>query len=204
MGALTPPVQAARHNRRRSWLLNVVALTVAGAGASVIAGSAFAYLGGSLGLPQTGTVGIGVISMLTALAVVRELGWTAIPLPQVRRQTAGIWAKRMGPTKAAILWGIDLGLFGTTWLTFAGAWLIPLLALLAGAPVFGAALFAAHWMGRALSVWLAPMLMPTGSDTLRLLDSLGESRRAAQLAHILVLAWSCVVLGVVAAGGGSL
>lgn len=204
MGALTPPVQAARGKRRRSWLVNVTAFTVAGAATSLLAGAALGYLGMSLGLGHIGAPGIAVVFAVSTLAAVRELGWSAIPLPQFPRQTAGIWAKRTGPTWAAILWGIDLGFFGTTWLTFAGAWLVPVLALFAGSPAFGAGVFVAHWMGRALSVWLAPVMMPAGADTLRLLDALTHSRRATRLAHVVALAWTCAVLLALAVGGGSL
>jgi hypothetical protein len=147
--------------------------------------------------------GVAVAIAVAATAAARELGLVALPLPQARRQTDGRWA-HMGRTTAAVLWGIDIGLFATTWLTFAGAWLIPVLALLAASWSFGAALFGAYWFGRAASVWVAPAFLRTGRDTSHMLDALTLSHRTVQLVHVAALAWAIVILVVMAGSSHSI
>lgn len=176
--------------------------TLAGLATSSLVGAVLGYVGAALGAGRTGAAGAIAALAVACLAASRELGWIRIPLPQARRQTAGGWMHR-GSGVAAVLWGLDLGLFATTWLTFAGAWLIPVLALLSGSAGFGAAVFGAYWIGRATSVWVGPMLLPTALDTPRLLDALMQHRRTAQLIHVGGLGWAIVLLALMTAGSVS-
>jgi amino acid transporter len=176
-----------------------VGFTLAGLTTSALLGGALGYLGEALGARRAGATGVIVALVVASVAAVRELGWIPIPLLQARRQTAGRWMQK-GSGIAAVLWGLDLGLFGTTWLTFAGAWLIPVLALFGASPTFGAALFGAYWLGRAASVWIGPLLLPTALDTPRLLDALMQRRRMAQLVHVGGLTWAIVILALMTAG----
>jgi hypothetical protein len=184
------------------WFRNVVGFTLAGLATSSLVGAVLGYVGAALGAGRTGAAGAIAALAVACLAAIRELGWIRIPLPQARRQTAGGWMHR-GSGVAAVLWGLDLGLFATTWLTFAGAWLIPVLALLSGSAGFGAAVFGAYWIGRAMSVWVGPMLLPTALDTPRLLDALMQHRRTAQLIHVGGLGWAIVLLALMTAGSVS-
>ncbi|HEX6023051.1 MAG TPA: hypothetical protein VFZ00_13710 [Solirubrobacter sp.] len=179
---------------RRAWTVNVAYLTLAGTATSVLIGALLGQAGALLGLDGSGPVGLALLLALIALATAREVGWRAIPLPQARRQTGGIWARRLGLRTAAVLWGLDLGLFVTTWQTLAGAWLVPVLAVLAASPGFGAALFAAHWLARALSVWIAPLLLRGDAQIPQLLLALTQSQRAAQLVHVAALGWAALVV----------
>jgi hypothetical protein len=172
--------------------------TAAGAASSMLVGAALGYLGLSVGTAQAGAAGVAVAIGVATVAAVRELGVAPVPLVQLKRQTPGNWGL-FGQTTAAALWGFDLGLFATTWLTFAGAWLVPVLAVVSGSPAFGAVLFGAYWGGRALSVWVAPALMTRATDTVPLMDALMDSRRLVQLVHVAGLAWGIVVLAVMAA-----
>jgi hypothetical protein len=106
------------------------------------------------------------ICLLIALAVAaRELDLIAIPLIQARRASNGTWVKLWGQPAAAILWGIDIGLYFTTWLTYAGAWWLAAVALLSGDPQLAAALFAAFWFGRTLPIWIGPWLLSSATIT---------------------------------------
>jgi hypothetical protein len=196
-------VKADTANRRRIWLGNVASFTVAGLAASILVGGSLGYLGTSLGLDGTGNVAIAIVVAVIVTASARELGLRAVPLLQARRQTAGIWARRLGPRKAAVLWGIDLGLFVTTWQSLAGAWLVPVLALLAASPGFGALLFASYWLGRASSVWVAPLLAPAAAGIPELMQALADSRRASRYVHVGALGWAAVIVIAIAGQGGS-
>jgi hypothetical protein len=201
MAALTPPGKAATLKKR--WLGTVVAYTAGGTVTSLIVGAALGWLGSVVGLGRTGSIGLAVAAAIALVAAARETGVLSVPLPQARRATKGTWAT-MGLPLAATLWGLDIGLFATTWLTFAGAWLVPALALLGGSVAFGAALFAAYWAGRALSVWVAPAFMVTAADTLRMMDALEAAHDRARVVHVAALGWGLVVFGVMAASSVSL
>lgn len=131
---------------------------------------------------------------VAVLAIARELGVLLVPLPQVARQTKDIWAKVFHGTLTAALWGLDLGLIFTTWLTFSGVWLLVIVTILTGESSFGATLFVLYWLGRALSVWLTPLLLQDASATSLLLGEITRQQRLFQRIHAVGLAWSVVVL----------
>ncbi|HKY53029.1 MAG TPA: hypothetical protein VJM08_01935, partial [Anaerolineales bacterium] len=62
-------------------------------------------------------------------------------------------------------------------------------------PTFGVALFALYWLGRAISVWIAPLLMLDASTTSDLLENIFKHYRLFRRIHIVGLIWSMVVLG---------
>lgn len=192
MGALTSPVMVA--SGRRTWLRNVAALTVAGLVTSVLLGMTLGYIGEALNIGAAGVSGVVFVMVLALLAIARETRWTTLPLLEARRQTPRMWGSSLGLHAAAWLWGLDVGLFFTTWLTFAGVWLIPLLALLSGSPTFGIAVFAAYWAGRVLSVWLAPVLVTSATDAPRLMAALRVHYRTGQLVHAGIVMWVVTVL----------
>jgi len=196
-------VKAATDDRIRVWAGHVASFTAAGLATSVLVGGTLGYVGMWLSLAGAGDAGLALVLGVIALAVARELGVRAIPLVQARRQTAGIWAKRLGLRKAAILWGADLGLFATTWQSLSGAWVVPVLALLGASPAFGAALLAAYWLGRAASVWGAPAMTGSRAGTPELMEALGESRDVARFVHVGALAWAAVVVAAIVSQGGS-
>lgn len=173
----------------------MAAYTLAGAVTSVLVGSSIA-LAGATALPDhVGLPGVFLAMALSLVVLARELDLVAVPLPQIRRQTEGMWAKAFGFRVAAILWGLDLGLIFTTWLNFAGAWVLALVAFLGGKPALGAELFAAYWSGRALSVWIAPLLMRSAIDTPRLLATLHQQRHLFRWIHVAGLVCLVVVFG---------
>lgn len=142
-----------------------------------------------------GRYGLLIALAVAVFALARELRMLPLPLLQSRRQTHGTWAKMFPSTVAAVLWGLDVGLVFTTQLTFAGIWLLIAVAILVGSPTFGAALFATYWLGRSLSVWLAPLLLRDASAISQLLASIVGQRRLARRIHAAGLAWAVVVLG---------
>ena len=167
--------------------------TLAGSISSTFVGGLLGWLGGVFGLDRLGGVGLLVALTVALVAVTRELGWISFRMPQLPRQTRDIWFKVFSSPVAAGLWGFDLGLVFSTWLTFSGVWLLVVIAMLGGEAGFGATLFGVYWLGRVLSVWIAPHLMPDSGATSRLMDAISGQYRLFQRIHIVGLAWVVVV-----------
>lgn len=185
---------------KKQWLINVAAYTLAGGMASVFVGWVVGILGGALLLllpalrVEAGGLGIWIAIAIATIVIAREARWISLPLPQLRRQTKQVWAILFPRTLAATLWGLDLGLIFITRLTFSGVWLLAVVALLTGEPAFGAALFGLYWLGRALSVWIAPLLMQDTASTPQLMDGIAGEYRLFRRVHVLGLIWSVVAL----------
>ena len=191
--ALTPLVKVA--GRRREWLANVAAYTLAGAATSGLVGAALGAAGALVTVGRIGPYGAGAAAVaVAALVLGRELGWLPAPLPQLPRQTRARWGGDLPGPAAAALWGGDVGLTFSTYLTFSGAWLLLALAVLASSPAFGAALFAAHWLGRAASVWAAPLLLPDSGAGAELVRRVSRHHRLLQRAHVAAVGLSVVAL----------
>lgn len=177
------------------WLINVIAYTLAGASTSAFIGATLGLLGGAVLPAEIGLPAILIPITVGLLAIARELHVVAVPLPQIARQTRDVWAKSAGGTCAAIRWGLDLGLVFTTWFTFPGIWLLAAVAVVMAEPGFGAALFTAYWVGRALSVWVGPLLLRHGRETSQLLEAVDVNYPLFQKAHVIGLALGVSTLG---------
>jgi cytochrome c biogenesis protein CcdA len=177
-----------------AWLGQASLYTLGGLVTSVLVGAGLAAVGGLVIPAGTRPFGIVVALVVAVLAALRELGWVRLPLPEPKRQTRDLWAKTFSPPVAATLWGLDLGLLVSTRLTFAGAWLVLLLAALTGSPRLGATLTAAYWLGRALPVWIAPLLFENAGSSHRVLDELDRHRQWHRMVHVLGLGLMAAVL----------
>jgi len=174
------------------WLVVVGSYTLAGAVSSVAVGAGFGAFGGVVWkevIPPAlaGVIGSALVAVVGSGALARELGMLPVGLPQARRQTGGVWAKSYGLSAAAVLWGFDLGLLFTTWLTFSGAWLVVTLAFVLGSPALGAALLVSYWLGRALSVWMAPLFLIRLGGVVQLLDEITRERPLFRRLHVVAL-----------------
>ena len=179
---------------RKQWLIEVIVYTFAGSLTSASVGALLSLLGSFLLIPQLGRLSLLLALTVGLIAIARELGWIAISLPQLRRQTKEIWGKILPGIAAAVLWGLDLGLIFTTWLTFSGVWLLVVVAALVGEPAFGAMLFVLYWFGRAMSIWIAPLLMPNPGAIPEVLDVIYGHYRLFQRIHVAGLIWSVITL----------
>jgi sulfite exporter TauE/SafE len=172
---------------RSRWLADVALYTFGGVVSSVLVGAALGALGGLLPAPVTAHGGT-IVLAVAVLAVAREVGVLRFPLPQPRRQTRDLWSKTFPAPVAALLWGFDLGLTLTTRFTFAGTWVLLLMPVLTANPAVGAAVLLAHWLGRALPVWLSPLLMSSPTSTLRVYDAIDARERIFRSTQVLGLA----------------
>jgi hypothetical protein len=188
--ALTPLGKVAQG--RRLWLASVAAYTAGGLLSSVSVGVLLGLLGTQMHSHLTNVGAISALALVGVWAASRELGRLPLPLPQMHRATHDIWARWWGQPRAALAWGLDIGTFFSTWLTFAGAWWVVALAILGGSPWFGGALLAAYWSGRAATVWLAPLFISNATITPLLLVAWRPLFRRFQTAH------ACTVLAGVA------
>lgn len=178
----------------KSWLTEVVIYTIAGSLTSSFVGALLGSLGELVSTIGFGEFGLWFAIAIALLAIARELGWVSFPIPQLKRQTKGIWARLFPRKIAAMLWGLDLGLTFTTRITFSGAWVLVIVAILVGRPSFGAALFVLYWVGRALSLWIALLLLPDSSSTDWVLERIYSQRSLFRRIHISGLVIAVILL----------
>jgi cytochrome c biogenesis protein CcdA len=179
---------------RTKWLKDVLLYTFSGAGTAMLAGTTLGGAGGWLPPGPLRRLGVPVVLLVAVLAACRELGWVRLPLPQPHRQTNDRWAKTCSRPVAATLWGLDLGLVVTTRFTLAGVWVLVLLPVLLADAVLGATVLLAYWLGRALPVWLGPLLVDDANATDCSLDRIGTHQRLFQRVHVLGLVLICIAL----------
>ncbi|CAA9553228.1 MAG: hypothetical protein AVDCRST_MAG33-1061 [uncultured Thermomicrobiales bacterium] len=144
---------------RRIWLRSVTAYTLAGALASGLVGVSAGWLGSLIPGGDAMRAVLVVAALVGIWVALREAIARTWPMPQIRRQTPETLRVRYSAPVAAALWGFDLGLVFSTWLTFAGPWFVLAVALALGDPLAGAVLFLGHWLARAAWLWLAPYLL---------------------------------------------
>lgn len=146
---------------RRIWLRSVSAYTLGGTIAAGLVGASAGWVGTGLrGLIDPRWLLV-VAAATGAWVILREGRFRSWPMPQLRRQTPEDLRVRYGAPVAAGLWGFDLGLVFSTWLTFAGPWFLLAVTIAIGDPVAGMALFIAHWLARAAWLWLSAWLLPS-------------------------------------------
>jgi hypothetical protein len=139
-----------------------------------------------------------IIPAVVALAIaMRALEWVSFPIPQVRRQTNGRWAKVFPWPMAAAVWGFDVGLGLSTWMVFGGLWVVVCLAILLQSVVLGVLLFTFFWLGRALPVWIGPFLVSSSSATIEALALIRSERRTLQVIHAAALVYGTCVLSLI-------
>ncbi|HEY7202114.1 MAG TPA: hypothetical protein VIC57_17975 [Candidatus Dormibacteraeota bacterium] len=162
MGALTPLVKVARD--WRTWGAAVSLYTLSGLGVTLAAGAGIGELGHVAGLPGRPALVLAAGLAIALVLAARELGVLRFRLPERPLQTEKVWMHQFGPLGAATLWGLHLSLGFFTRVNYGGFWLLTLLALGLGSPRLGALLMGAHWLGKALSVWVAPLALRTSAD----------------------------------------
>lgn len=181
IGAL-PLVKEARG--RKVWLLSMVVYGAAGLMSSALVGFTLGAVGS---ISTSPSLSAGLVLAVCAYVVLRESRLVALPLLQARRQTSEMWGKALHPLLAAALWGADLGLVFTTYLTFAGPWLVAALAMSQRNVPFGVLLFSSFWIGRVLTQWLSAVALYRGGYTLAAVtDEIVGSRRLFRHLHTAV------------------
>ena len=180
---------------------------MAGGMTSLVTGLALAATGRLMLLvlpPVFSNYGIVLVLVIALVAIMREAGWISFRMPEMRRQTSGAWGKSYPSLVAATLWGFDIGLIFSTRFTFSAMWLLVSMAIIVGDPVFGMVLVGSYWLGRALSIWVAPWLMPNANFTPKLLKLIDQQHGLFWQIHVAILVWSAIVLTIWIAGIGGM
>jgi len=141
------------------WFKCVASYTLTGGIGSISCGALLGAIGAVTGHPTSGPLAMSCISAISLALAARERGWVRWDLPERKRQTEKYWAHDFGFPMAFAMWGFHIGLALVTRITFGGLWILVALAIMSGKPSLGAVLMLAHWLGRALPVWVAPRLL---------------------------------------------
>lgn len=136
-----------------------MAYTVAGAISSTLVGFLLGAVGAVIGWTGAVRIALYVVALLSLILAAREWGWIKFRLPEQKLQTEKVWVHDFGFVWASAMWGLHIGLGFATRITYGGFWLLVAAILALGNPAFGAVLMLSYWIGRALPVWLAPVLL---------------------------------------------
>jgi hypothetical protein len=148
----------------RTWLSAVSLYTASGLAVTLAVGAGIGEVGRALGLGGRPALALAACLPVAVVLAARELGVVRFRLPERPLQTEKVWMHQFGAPGAATMWGLHLSLGFFTRVNYGGFWLLTVLALGAGSPGIGALLLGGHWLGKALSVWVAPLALRTSSD----------------------------------------
>lgn len=168
----------------------MLAFTLAGALSSALVGAVVGMIGQVVFSGVSDRAAVIMLTCVGVLGAAREFRLVRIPLPQLHRQTNGSWAKTIKRPLSPMLWGFDVGLGFSTWVMFSGLWFVTLLALISGSVALGIMLFLGYWIGRALSLWLGPLLMPNARATLTVLRVIHARFLIVQRIHAAALLYA--------------
>lgn len=116
------------------------------------------------------------VALGAVLLSAREVGLLSFYLPERRCQTEKHWSREFDHLTVSIMWGLHIGIGFATRITYGGFWLLVLVIVAFGVPKLGIVLMLSYWIGRTLSVWLAPILVPVGLRDGQLLDIVSAGR----------------------------
>jgi hypothetical protein len=186
---------------RRLWFQCCLVYTLFGCLTAALMGLLIGAAGGVISNLVPRPVAIGTVSSLAAVLTLREAGVVNFPLPQRRCQTGPTFRQDFGLPWASAMWGTHLGFGITTWITFGGFWLLVAACLFLGDVVYGVAVMVTYWLGRTLTLWTAPFLMPRRLTPGQVLETLGAQQPATyRRLSAVALAWSCVLSGLMLFG----
>jgi len=171
----------------------VASATIAGAVSSGATGYALAVLG-DIVVPTAGrAVALSLAAVSATVLAFNEFGALAFDTIGVRRQTSKLWIHKYGFTLAAALWGLHIGLGFTTRVTYGGYWALLAIVFAIGDARVGIAVMTAYWLGRALPLWLMPLLVPSATVSVNL-GAVSDIRRRMVGVGLVVCAVAAVVL----------
>jgi uncharacterized membrane protein len=194
VGALTPLGKAAR----KYGIKAALAYTLAGTVSALVVGSLLGLLG-SYSLWTRALLWL--TCPLALLLAARDFGWIKFRVPERTRQTEKTWAHDFGFLMASAMWGFHLGLGFATYIRYGGFWVLTLAAFAAGQPSYGALLMLVYWLGRALPVWVIPLIQ--GDEELyKVINGILSTRVVYWRSDAVALLWSAATLFIWATQNG--
>ena len=175
-------------------MLAVSLYTLAGLGVTLVVGAGMGELGRAAGLAGRPVFVLAACLAIAVPLAARELGVLRFRLPERPLQTEKVWMHQFGALGAATMWGLHLSLGFFTRVNYGGFWMLTLLALGLGSPGMGAVLMGGHWVGKALSVWVAPLALRTSADGSEVVGMWESDARHYRRVQALGLAATGVVL----------
>jgi hypothetical protein len=122
-------------------------------------GALLGFLGSATWTDRTPAAVFGAIAIWVAALYLRERGDLTFPLPQRLRQTEKVWANEFGLPLASAMWGFHIGLTVVTRINYGGLWALAPTVVALASPRMGAVIMCGYWVGRALPVWLTPIVL---------------------------------------------
>lgn len=181
---------------KKLWLRSAFGYTLGGLISASIVGAALGGIGYLLGLDSSNSrIVAGCIAALLAL---REVFAPQIWLPQAHRQTHRMWVFEFGFGTAATMWGIHIGISFATVIKHGGFYAIVATATCMD-PVIAAVIFGAYWFGRALPIWVLPLVTPNSMHKHG--DRMGELVLASDVACRIAAALGLAMIAVAALVG---
>jgi hypothetical protein len=175
------------------WLRCVLAYTGTGSVSASLIGALLGDVGRRVGGGRPGATVFYIVALSSLLLAAREWGWVHFPLLERKRQTEKYWAHEFGFLVASSMWGLHIGLGFATRITYAGFWVLVLIALAVGDPAYGAMLMLVYWLGRVLPVWIAPTRITSMSAAAELPAAvLGDNSLYRRFVGLGLL-WSAVI-----------
>jgi hypothetical protein len=170
------------------WFKTTLAYTIAGAFSSVLVGLVLGATGKVIGLGGA-AIALYSVGILSLILAGREWGWINFRLPERKLQTEKVWAHDFGFVMASAMWGLHIGLGFATRITYGGFWVLVAVILVLGDVRFGAIVMLCYWVGRALPLWLAPLLL-SKEETANLSESIFDHRLVFHRVSGIGLVWS--------------
>jgi len=192
LGALTPLGKVARNYKL--WFRAVLAYTVAGSVSAALVGGALGTIGQTLRWEAARWVALSLTVLLSLALAAREWEWVRFRLPERKRQTESFWVHDFGFVTASAMWGAHIGLGFATRVKYGGFWALVVAILALGEPFYGAVLMMVYWLGRALPVWIAPVLFKSVLDVGDFPETIYRHDLVYRRITGAALVWSAVVM----------
>jgi hypothetical protein len=155
MGMITP---LGKGGRKSSWLRAAAIYTAGGAASSSLVGMGLGAVGHFLRPYYPERALWGTLSITALILALRDMNLLTFALFQRRCQAPHVWFHQFDFGSALFMWGFHIGAGFVTFIVFSGFYIAVFAAIVTGNLALGAATMLAYWLGRALSVWVAPPL----------------------------------------------
>jgi hypothetical protein len=197
VGALTPLGKVAP----KYWVKSVIAYTLGGSVSASAVGGLAGLMGSYVRVKNVGWL----VSSFALVLAAQDFGWLHFKLPERKSQTEKVWAHEFGFVTASAMWGFHLGLGFTTYIRYGGFWVLTAAAFTIGQEKYGAILMLLYWLGRAMPVWMMPVMWRS-PDSNDIIEAILSTRAIYSRADALTLIWSAgiVVIWILQGGGSSL